>query len=278
MSATTGIATEFWMSSIVLNGMSTAVQTDLADVYSLHQRLARLFPSAEKLLEETGARVLFRVETPSGGDPRVLVQSPVEPDWRSMLASGYAQGVSVKKFDIGALQVGGEYLFRLVASPCRNAKPSDRLAGPAEIEELKKELLSDAYLEKNPDGAETASRIKCAWIQTRDGQRVGFSVLRTDGVRRNVGRRSRSSPVAVHGSGLKDWLQERMKDAAEILDVTERSRFVLTTACDHGPWVVSRIDGLLRIRDAESMADMLRRGINKGKFVGLGFMTIARAS
>ncbi len=68
-----------YLSRLILNPRSRAVQRDLADLYRLHRTLMRAFPDG---LAEGEERLLFRVdEEREGALPICLVQSWLEPDW-----------------------------------------------------------------------------------------------------------------------------------------------------------------------------------------------------
>ncbi|MBW1988644.1 MAG: type I-E CRISPR-associated protein Cas6/Cse3/CasE [Deltaproteobacteria bacterium] len=104
---------------------SRALRRDLAFPYQMHKTLSRAFA-------DQGQRVLFRLDSPRRGAPRVLVQSEQEPDW-SFLGHmpGYASRVTAKPF-VPDFSPGQLLRFRLRANPTKKVGTSSkaqRLAG-----------------------------------------------------------------------------------------------------------------------------------------------------
>lgn len=111
----------------------------LNNIYRVHQRLSMAFPSDARRSEDpdfldpfdpadfgqrdvargSDAGFLFRVDTPAGGNPVILVQSVVEPDWDYAFANAMhllAAPPQVKAFE-PVFAPGQSLQFRLRANP-----------------------------------------------------------------------------------------------------------------------------------------------------------------
>lgn len=97
------------------------VLRDLGDPGQLHRTLMRAFPQADGPRPRSQFGVLFRVET-DGGQPSVLVQSQVLPDW-DMLPEGYVMSHETREISavLDAIQAGRGLRFRLTANPSRKS-------------------------------------------------------------------------------------------------------------------------------------------------------------
>ena len=101
------------LSRLTLNPRHRQARQDLAAPYELHRTLLRAFPDRE---DGGPGRVLFRIEPSStDGQPIVLVQSQVEPNWDE-LQDGYLTGCAQKQVELD-LQKGQCLRFRLRANP-----------------------------------------------------------------------------------------------------------------------------------------------------------------
>ncbi|MGC9346735.1 MAG: type I-E CRISPR-associated protein Cas6/Cse3/CasE [Anaerolineae bacterium] len=114
-----------YLSRLILNPRSRAVQRDLANPYELHRTIMAAYP--EDLPDRE--RVLFRTEVdPRTGVPTLLVQSVTAPDWSDLAARGdyllpepqwppsVFANPATKTFDL-ALAAGQILAFRLRANP-----------------------------------------------------------------------------------------------------------------------------------------------------------------
>lgn len=108
---------------IHLNPRSRTVRRDIADPYQMHASLCRAFLPPEQPCP-LGA-VLWRLEpeTNAAGQPRVLVQSRLTPDWSHVAAPDWLAeadaGIDLaQKLSLDTLASGGRFRFRLRANPC----------------------------------------------------------------------------------------------------------------------------------------------------------------
>lgn len=97
------------------------VLRDLGDPGQLHRTLMRAFPQVDGPQPRSEFGVLFRVET-DGGQPSVLVQSRVLPNWE-MLRAGYLLSHETRETAsvLDAIQPGRGFRFRLMANPSRKS-------------------------------------------------------------------------------------------------------------------------------------------------------------
>jgi CRISPR system Cascade subunit CasE len=109
-----------YLSRLILNPRSRAVQRDLAQPHALHQTILRAFPDN---LEQTNERVLYRLDQTRNNDLHLLVQSHDAPDWSHLLHNGYllpgAQENPVVKTVTLQVQPNQRLGFRLRANPTK---------------------------------------------------------------------------------------------------------------------------------------------------------------
>lgn len=120
-----------YLSRLILNPRSRAVQHDLTDSYELHRTVMRGFPEGEVKIARTAANaagVLFRLdEDQRSGQIFLLVQSKQQPNW-SLLSADYllppdpfdpaGENPAVKSF-APKVQQGQRLNFRLVGNPTK---------------------------------------------------------------------------------------------------------------------------------------------------------------
>lgn len=112
-----------YLSLLMLNLRSRQVRSELASPYEMHRTIMQAFPDGQK---RDAAGVLFRLDMDArSGQPVLLVQSRVEPNWHVLKADYLAAGVNpqVKEYDL-KLRSGQTLAFRLRANPTvkRDAK------------------------------------------------------------------------------------------------------------------------------------------------------------
>lgn len=109
-----------YLSRLILNPRSRAVQRDIAQPHSLHQTVMRAFPDHLSTAEE---RILYRLDQNRRGELYLLVQSQHAPDWAHLHDNGYllpsdVENPAVKAVDL-QVQPGQQLAFRLRANPTR---------------------------------------------------------------------------------------------------------------------------------------------------------------
>jgi CRISPR system Cascade subunit CasE len=109
-----------YLSRLILNPRSRAVQRDLASPHDMHRTVMRGFPEN---LDEHEVRILYRLDQIERGNQLcLLVQSQLEPDW-TQLDSTYLVPVdmdnpALKQFDLRPVN-GQRFTFRLRANPTK---------------------------------------------------------------------------------------------------------------------------------------------------------------
>ena len=104
-----------FLSRLTLNPRNADARRDLVSPYELHRTLMRGLDAHAKV-----GRLLFRLEPERGpGDPVVLVQSEVAPDWQPLLKNQYLLRADGPKAFAPELREGQALRFRLVANPVK---------------------------------------------------------------------------------------------------------------------------------------------------------------
>jgi len=214
---------ELFLSRLVLNPRSRQVQRDLVDCRSMHQQLMKAFPIASSLLAREEFGVLYRVEVDwQTGEPTVLVQSNVEPDWTrglhdEFLLSGSPRENPTTK-SIGpiydGLNDGARLRFRLRANPTkrlhlRNERAGD-LAGKR-VELVSEQEQADSLLRKG-----TAQGFAVVSASVLAGDVFGW---KQSGNRKDPAHRLTFATAVFDG----------------VLEITDRSAFRQAVAAGIGP-------------------------------------------
>lgn len=109
---------------IHLNPRSRSVRRDIADPYQMHASLCRAFLPPEQPCPPGAVLWRLEPETNVAGQPRVLVQSRLAPDWSRVaspdwLAEEADAGIDLaQKLSLDTLAPGRRFRFRLRANPC----------------------------------------------------------------------------------------------------------------------------------------------------------------
>ncbi|MBI4336993.1 MAG: type I-E CRISPR-associated protein Cas6/Cse3/CasE [Chloroflexi bacterium] len=155
-----------YLSRLILNLRSRAVQQDLADCHSLHQRLMSGFPQAPNPGDgRAHFGVLYRLDVDHhAGRAMVLVQSQPQPNWFH-LPLGYLRdtGGDPKNPDskcvdqaYESLRAGSVLAFRVRANPTRKidtkSSPDGQRRNGKRVE-LKKEEDQVQWLRRKGEGA-----------------------------------------------------------------------------------------------------------------------------
>lgn len=205
-----------YLSRLILNPRSRAVQRDLADIQEQHRTLMTAFPPApagQAAREAYG--VLYRLEEDRRrGRLTLLVQSLVLPDWSRLpsdylLADTSEENPAVK--EVGhiyqAITAGAVFAFRLRANPTRKI---DTKSGPdgRRRHGRRVELVREAD--------------QIAWLQ-RQGQERGFALLsvRVSGLNKNQGHRRAGAARLTLASLVFEGL----------LRVTDPQQFLVRALC-----------------------------------------------
>ncbi len=109
-----------FLSRLILNPRSRAVQRDLASPHDMHRTVMCGFPEN---LDEYEERILYRLDQIERGNQLcLLVQSQLEPDWTQLdstyLASVEMDNPALKQFELRPVN-GQRFTFRLRANPTR---------------------------------------------------------------------------------------------------------------------------------------------------------------
>lgn len=240
-----------WLSRLLLDPRSRAVQRDLGDCQALHRTIMAAYPRVSGDAEGARARhgVLFRLDQPARG-PRpltLLVQSTADPDWSS-LPAGYlldladgSPSLACKRVDerYATIERGAVLRFRLRANATRKI---DTRSGPdgARRNGKRVDLRGDAE--------------RIAWLQ-RKADQGGFRLL-------TVGQ---PGAVAVRTTGDDLAIGYRPDSRASTGGARARLTFGAVL-----------FDGLLCVADPEQFRDTLVAGIGPAKAYGFGLLSIAR--
>jgi len=128
-----------WLSRLILDHRSRAVRRDLGDCHQLHRTLLSGFPTVQVAEPRREVGLLYRLDQDRIGNPVLLVQSLVEPDW-SRLPADYllrahyiADNPALKPVGhiLNAIQTGSRFRFRLTANPTRRIARDARVGGGA---------------------------------------------------------------------------------------------------------------------------------------------------
>ncbi|WP_330175988.1 type I-E CRISPR-associated protein Cas6/Cse3/CasE [Streptomyces sp. NBC_01498] len=123
--ATAGPATgQAWLTRLLLNPRSRAVQRDLRNITDLHRTVMNLVPDDLGDTPRARAGLLFRLETDGTGDPVLLVQTRTPPS-TGRLPHGYAR-VESRPMDtlLAALRPSLLLRYRLAANAVRRCGPN----------------------------------------------------------------------------------------------------------------------------------------------------------
>lgn len=224
-----------YLSRLILNPRSRAVQRDLARPHELHRTILRAFPDN---LDKADERVLHRLDQTGSGGLHLLVQSRLRPDWTFLQESGYLsltqlQNPAVKEIDLHVNE-GQALTFRLRANPTKR--------------------LSAGKGNKGKRVGLYAIEDQLAWLE-RKGSDHGFviqSVLSTQQQRieaRIPGNVHRSAPTQGEGK------PEATHHNAKFFSV--------------------QYDGILRVRDPDRFLSAIASGIGSGKAFGCGLLSVA---
>jgi CRISPR system Cascade subunit CasE len=233
-----------YLSRLLLNERSYSVRRDLGDCYSMHRTVMSAFPDVAGAEADARSRlgVLYRLETDrSAGNPRLYVQSLVEPDWTGLPAEYLSPGPenpATRSLDeaYARLKVGTRLAFTLTANPAKKVgttTKAERLAG------------------KKDNGRRTpivGVENQIAWLKAK-AESAGFEVVE-GGEGPNLPEVIVTREASVRGRGSGGQEESIALNAVVF-------------------------QGMLRVTDAERFQGALRSGIGAGKAYGMGLLTIA---
>jgi CRISPR system Cascade subunit CasE len=236
-----------YLSRLLLNRPSRLVVRDLGSCQELHRTILAAFPSG--LAGENGARygagVLFRIDDAPDGQPRLLVQSRLEPDW-SRLPLGYLAGSgqkienpACKRIDeyYDRLRTGQELAFRLRANPTK--KVDTKSTGDGARRNGRRVLL-------------TSDTARQEWLQRKATQH-GFTLL------------------GVSHAG--DSADVRMGQRPDVTGFLRNGGASKSRKLTFGTVL---FDGRLRIADVPLFRAALEHGVGSGKAYGFGLLSVAQ--
>ncbi|MBM9507985.1 type I-E CRISPR-associated protein Cas6/Cse3/CasE [Streptomyces sp. KK5PA1] len=113
-----------WLTRLLLNPRSRAVQRDLRNIADLHRTVMNIVPDGLGAAPRAQAGVLFRLEADGAGEPVLLVQTRTRPS-TDRLPAGYARA-EVRPMDalLTALRPGLLVRYRLAANAVRRCGPN----------------------------------------------------------------------------------------------------------------------------------------------------------
>ena len=228
-----------FLSRLHLNPTNRAVWRDLADCHQMHRTIMSAFPEFVGVPSRKQAAVLYRLETSTGEDPRLLIQSASEPDWRSLLAREYARHAEAKCVDRlyrEGLRAGHRLRFRLRANPTRKIS---RKPGP------------DG---SRTSGARVGLRSEGEWIAwlERKGAQFGFR------------------PFAVEAAPT--LADAGASNVAKIVGMKREDGGHSLT------FFSVQFNGWLVIEEAARFLEGIQTGIGPGKAYGFGLLSVAPSS
>lgn len=231
-----------WLTRLVLNPASRAVQSDLRNSTALHRRIMKLFPDGLGDAPRAHAGVLFRLDTDGAGAPTLLVQSRIGPD-PARLPTGYASDARTRDMHalLTALRPGLLVRYRVVGNAVRRC-------GRNSTEGRWKQAI--------PLRGAEADRW---WI---DRAAAGGLVPQT---------------VTSESVGaLTGW--HRPADDRAAASSPTRGRKERRDEAQHVPHHAVRFEGIAAIRDAEAVRHTLLHGIGRSKSYGCGLLSLAPAA
>ena len=227
----------------------------LKNVYALHQRLWRGFAPTRgadsenqfvdawrspEALRGNGRPFLFRVE--SDGDPRILVQSSILPDWSQAFqnAPGYLLEPSTVKEANIKIHEGQQLRFRIRANATKRS-PRTKTPGGQIVKESRRPRLAV----KGP-------RRQWNWLEDRiaSGGRID----------------ERSGTIRTEDQGVPYPEKQILTGTKPPKDKSPKQDVL----------VVSHLfEGLLTVTDPDAMEILLQNGIGPAKSFGCGLLSVA---
>jgi CRISPR system Cascade subunit CasE len=221
-----------WLSRLNLDPRSRAVRRDLSDCHQLHRTLLSGFPSVQLAEPRREVGMLHRLEQDRTGNPVLLVQSMLEPNWSHLPADyclrrtsgGENPGLKPMGHILDAVQAGSRFRFRLVANPTRRISRDVSRGGASSARvELRTEEQWHEWMLRQADkhgfrleGLNTAPGLQnliglhAGFLQgKRNGESVTVFAVQFEGVLEvadaeqfRVAIRSGIGPAKAYGCGL----------------------------------------------------------------------------
>jgi len=224
-----------WLSRLILDPRNRAVRRDLSDCHQLHRTLLGGFPSVQVSEPRREIGLLHRLEQDRTGNPVLLVQSLLEPDWSRLpsdyclrgMGAGENPGLKPMGHILDAIQTDSRFRFRLVANPTRRVSRDATHGGAS--------------------SARVELRTEEQWHQwmLRQADTHGFrleDLSTTPGLQNLIG---------LHAGRLQG---KRNGKSVTLFTV--------------------RFEGVLQVADAEQFREAIRSGIGPGKAYGCGLISI----
>jgi CRISPR system Cascade subunit CasE len=223
-----------WLSRLILNPRSRAVRRDLSDCHQLHRTLLSGFPSVQVAEPRREVGLLHRLEQALSGNPVLLAQCRIEPDW-SRLPPDYClravgeDNPAVKPVGhiLDVVQAGSRFRFRLVANPTRRIARGVPGCGTASA---RVELRTEEQWNE--------------WM-LRQAEKHGFRLERLS-----------AAPGLQNLVGLPAGRQQGSRNG------------------DRVTVFAVRFEGVLEVLNVEQVRDAIRFGIGPAKAYGCGLLSI----
>ena len=244
------------LSKLMPSIRSLRARLDLANPYEMHRTLMTGFPAMDPNRVEH--RVLWRLELPQDNPSRnlrVLVQSPIMPDWSGLDdqrrdrfpddASWLSEPSASQTFD-PSLRKGQQLRFRLRVNPTKRLSPRSR--------DEHGQPVDRKSIGKRVELRQPSEQIR--WL-ARHGSRCGFCLVQV------APRPDCDEPVfgVVGRSDGKSISRKEISDK----NVMSMTHFAVT------------FDGMLTVTDPPAFCNALIAGIGPAKAFGFGLLSIAPA-
>lgn len=227
-----------YLSRLILNPRSRAVQRDVARPHELHRTVLSAFPDN---LDAATDRVLHRIDQSRNGELVLLVQSPDVPDWSCLPSNDYllATGSENPAMKVITLQVdaGQSFAFRL------RANPTKRMGKSASYDKGKRVGLYKLEEQIN-------------WLQRKSIEH-GFAI---------------QSVMPIQQQRIEGKIP--VKESEPAIAIGEPKK---TTAKQHhdAKFFSVQFDGILQVTDPDRFLTALQAGIGSGKAFGFGLLSVA---
>jgi len=224
-----------YLSRLILNPRSRAVQRNLARLHDLHKTILSAFPVN---LDKEADRVLFRLDQLRTGELHLLVQSQIVPDWLHLQKDGYLldcdqENPAVKAITL-PVQPRQQLAFRLRANPTKRLSAGKGNTG----KRIGLYALDD----------------QVKWLERKAADH-GFAILSVMPTQQQ--RVEGRIPIKTNEPLVNN---EENTDARKVHD----AKFFSV-----------QFDGILQVTDPVAFLTAVQAGIGSGKAFGFGLLSLA---